>query len=66
MTPMFDPVYVTEVLNDILGRRGLQVILIPKDSTEPGKVDGEQPAPMLNGEEIRQPRCEPAGGVKRS
>lgn len=26
--PIFDPVYVTEVLNDILGRRGLQAVLV--------------------------------------
>ena len=28
---MFDPIYVTEVFNDILGRRGLRLILTPKD-----------------------------------
>ncbi len=32
---MFDPIYVTEVLNDILGRRVLQIILTPKDSAHP-------------------------------
>ena len=29
---VFDPVYVTEVLNDILSRRGLSVSLVLKDS----------------------------------
>ena len=29
---MFDPIYVTEVLNDILGRRGLELILTPKET----------------------------------
>ena len=29
---IFDPVYVTEVLNDILSRRGLSASLVLKDS----------------------------------
>ena len=29
---IFDPVYVTEVLNDILSRKGLSVSLVLKDS----------------------------------
>lgn len=36
---MFDPVYVTEVLNDILGRRGLKLTLVPKDSQPPVVAD---------------------------
>ncbi len=38
---MFDPIYVTEVLNDILGRRGIELILTPKDKakTPSGKRD---------------------------
>ncbi len=35
---MFDPVYVTEVLNGILSRRGLSVSLVEKDS-HPVTVD---------------------------
>ena len=35
---MFDPVYVTEVLNGILSRRGLSVSLVEKDS-HPVSVD---------------------------
>lgn len=31
---MFDPIYVTEVLNDILGRRGLKLELEPKTGAE--------------------------------
>lgn len=31
---MFDPVYVTEVLNDILGRRGLSLAMTPKDKPD--------------------------------
>ena len=29
---MFDPIYVTEVINDILGRRGLQLVLAPREN----------------------------------
>jgi len=35
---MFDPVYVTEVLNGILSRRGLSVSLVEKDN-HPVSVD---------------------------
>lgn len=31
---MFDPLYVTEVLNDILGRHGVELVITPKESTE--------------------------------
>ena len=41
---MFDPHYVTEVLNDILGRRGLKVVMIPKDKPEPPPGQDEQSA----------------------
>ncbi len=44
MSAMFDPVYVTEVLNDILGRRGLQVTLIPKDSAGPLPEQPDSPS----------------------
>lgn len=39
MAAMFDPVYVTEVLNDILSRRGLQIALVPKDSAPQSPAD---------------------------
>lgn len=44
---MFDPIYVTEVLNDILSRRGLEVLLSLKEQTEPPpcpKTQDEFPA----------------------
>lgn len=44
---MFDPVYVTEVINDILSRRGLQLTMIPKSTAEPEKqreASGKPPA----------------------
>lgn len=34
MPPMFDPDYVLEVMNDILSRRGLRLVAIPKDQAE--------------------------------
>ncbi len=37
---MFDPIYATEVLNDILSRHGLQLVLTPKEDAPP--KDGEQ------------------------
>lgn len=37
---MFDPVYVTEVINDILSRRGLQMVITPKEkSQKPAEED---------------------------
>lgn len=39
---MFDPVYVTKVLNDILGRRGLEVKLVPKAETDPADRTAQQ------------------------
>lgn len=44
---MFDPVYVTKVLNDILGRRGREVLLVSapapqvdlKETDRPSKAD---------------------------
>lgn len=44
MAGMFDPVYVTEVINDILGRRGLHLTLIPKESAGPGQQDPRKSA----------------------
>lgn len=41
---MFDPHYVTEVLNDILGRRGLEVKLVPAEKAEPSPPQEQQPA----------------------
>lgn len=35
---MFDPIYVTEVLNDILSRHGLQLVLTPKEEA-PKRVE---------------------------
>lgn len=36
---MFDPVYVTEVINDILSRRGLEISIVLKSNAEsPSKV----------------------------
>lgn len=54
---MFDPVYVTEVLNDILGRRGLELIMTPKETKEVS--DGEnmanrRPCTHVNGQEIKR------------
>lgn len=49
--PMFDPIYCTEVLNDILGRRGLQLVLTPKSDAEKhedGNAD-QQPDPQSHG-----------------
>lgn len=35
---MFDPIYVTEVINDILSRRALQLVLTPKTALEGGEI----------------------------
>lgn len=32
---MFDPVYATEVINDILSRRGLEISIVLKDTSKP-------------------------------
>ena len=32
---MFDPIYTTKILNDILSRRGLEVLLDLKEQAEP-------------------------------
>lgn len=51
---MFDPVYVTEVLNDILGRRGFSLAMTPKDKpdsppkqTQKEEVERDEPLQML-------------------
>ena len=41
---MFDPHYVTEVLNDILGRRGLEVKMVPASKPEPSPKEDDRPA----------------------
>lgn len=41
---MFDPYYVTDVLNDILGRRGLEVKMVPVSKPEPPPKQDEQSA----------------------
>ncbi|WP_158591062.1 hypothetical protein [Acutalibacter sp. 1XD8-33] len=58
MTTMFDPEYVAEVLNDILGRRGLELIMTPVHGHTSAKppCDG----PSADGEKHNQ-RKERAG-----
>lgn len=41
---IFDPFYVAEVLNDILGRRGLKVELVPMDKPETPPEEAEASA----------------------
>ncbi len=41
---MFDPYYVTEVLNDILSRHGLELVMTPKENLEPPPDQPEQSA----------------------
>lgn len=41
---MFDPNYVTEVLNDILSRRGLEVTLVPANKPGSSLKEPQQPA----------------------
>lgn len=38
---MFDPVYVTEVMNDLLSRHGLHLVITPKENPSQ-KAEGEQ------------------------
>lgn len=41
---MFDPNHVTEVLNDILGRRGMELALKPKNEPESPREQDQQSA----------------------
>lgn len=41
---MFDPIYVTEVLNDILGRRGLKIELEQKNGEDLPRKEDDRPA----------------------
>lgn len=44
MAAMFDPVYVTEVFNDILSRRGLQMTIeLKKAPDSPAKLQEDVP-----------------------
>jgi len=61
MAAMFDPVYVTEVFNDILGRRGLQVKLIPKNSAGASPGDGQEEGEKL----CPQAQAAPRGAAKK-
>ena len=38
---MFDPHYVVEVMNDILGRRGIELVLTPKEKQESPQDDNK-------------------------
>lgn len=38
---MFDPHYVVEVMNDILGRRGIELVLTPKEKQEAPQDDNK-------------------------
>lgn len=47
---MFDPVYVTEVLNDILSRRGKELFIKPKDAPpQKPKTDRQAGREMAQG-----------------
>lgn len=41
---MFDPIYVTEVLNDILGRRGFKLELEPKTDVDSPRAENDRSA----------------------